>query len=164
MKDTKKESEKFYVPCRNTMFLVHVLALAESIFVRSKRVYDIFVGFKCEGKESYPDTTKKFVDVMNNIGEIGCVGDFKLKAPLIEKDKEDIIMLGEQLGVDFKKTFSCYIGKRKPCGYCLACQLRKAGFKWAGVKDLTEYRSWGEAILNSRKTQSRDREGFAEGN
>ena len=143
LKDTKVEGEKFYVPCRNTMFLVHALALAESIFVKSgkKKVCDIFVGFKCEGSESYPDTTGKFVDVMNKLGKIGCMGDFKIKAPLIEKDKEDIVKLGVKLGVDFRKTFSCYIGKRKHCGYCLACQLRKAGFKWAGVEDVSEYES-----------------------
>ncbi|MBI2046667.1 7-cyano-7-deazaguanine synthase, partial [Candidatus Pacearchaeota archaeon] len=61
LKNTKKESQKWYVPCRNTLFLAYALALAESFFIKKKKVYDIFVGFKCEGKEAYPDTTPGFV-------------------------------------------------------------------------------------------------------
>ena len=48
-------------------------------------------------------------------------------------------LIGKKLGVDFKKTFSCYVGKEKHCGFCLACKLRQAGFHWAGVEDVTEY-------------------------
>ncbi len=142
LKDTKKESEKFYVPCRNTVFLVNALALAESIFIESKKINDIFVGFKCEGRESYPDTTQKFIDAMNNLGKVGCSTKFQIKAPLIKKDKEDIVKLGKKLGINFKKTFSCYIpNKGKHCGDCLACKLRQQGFYWAGIKDPTEYYS-----------------------
>jgi len=59
---------------------------------------------------------------------------------LIEKDKEDIIILGKELGIDFKDTFSCYVGKEKHCGKCLACMLRKEGFYWSNIKDETEYK------------------------
>jgi len=142
LKNTKKESDKFYVPCRNTMFLVHALALAESEFVRNKNIFDIFVGFKCEGKESYPDTTIKFVDEINKLSKISCSYNFKIIAPLIKKDKEDIVKIALNLGVDFIDTFSCYSPKgfpKKHCGFCLACKLRQAGFYWAGVEDTTEY-------------------------
>lgn len=142
LKDTKKESEKFYVPCRNTLFLSYALSLAESRFIEKKEVSDIFVGFKCEGKESYPDTTKEFVSEMNKISKISCSYPYKIIAPLINKDKEDIILLGKKLGINFKETISCYSPiKSKQCGFCLACQLRKSGFYWAGIKDATEYRS-----------------------
>ncbi len=136
LRDTKEESEKFYVPCRNTVFLAYALALAESLFIKEKKKFDIFVGFKNEGKESYPDTTKEFVNEMNKLSMISTKG-FRIYAPLIEKDKEDIILLGGKLGVNFKKTHSCYISN-VPCGKCLACMLRKEGFYWAGLKDTTE--------------------------
>ncbi|MBI4116562.1 7-cyano-7-deazaguanine synthase [Candidatus Pacearchaeota archaeon] len=141
LKNTKDESEKFYVPCRNAVFLVYALAIAESIFTRKKKKYDIFVGFKQEGKESYPDTTKKFVNSMNNLSSVSCASDFKIIAPLIEMDKEDIIELGTKLGVSFKDTSSCYIGEKIHCGYCLACKLRQEGFYWANMKDPTKYKS-----------------------
>ena len=140
LKDTKDESKKFYVPCRNSVFLVYALALAESIFVKKKKKYDIFVGFKNEGKESYPDTTKKFVSSMNNLASVSCASDFKINAPLIEMDKEDIIELGTKLGVNFRETSSCYVGEKMHCGYCLACKLRQEGFYWANMKDPTKYK------------------------
>jgi 7-cyano-7-deazaguanine synthase len=139
--DSSKESKKFYVPCRNTIFLSYSLALAESLYKDKKETYDIFVGFKNEGKESYPDTTSEFVKQMNELSRIGCYKHFKIKAPLIKKDKEDIVKLGIKLGVDFKNTFSCYNSLNgKHCGYCLACRLRQEGFYWANIKDPTDYK------------------------
>lgn len=151
LKNTKKESDKFYVPCRNTIFLSYALALADSLFIKEKKVYDIFVGFKCEGAESYPDTTQEFVKQMNAVGKIGCSRKFRIFAPLIRKDKEDIILIGKKLGVDFSKTVSCYVGRTKPCGSCLACQLRKAGFYWAGVEDETEYETKPDTLPCHKK-------------
>jgi 7-cyano-7-deazaguanine synthase len=140
LKDTKEESEKYYVPCRNTVFLVYALAIAEASYIKTKEKNDIFVGFKCEGKESYPDTTKKFVEEITRLSKIGCSTKFDIKAPLIDKDKEDIVLLGRKLGMKMDKTFSCYAPKKgKHCGYCLACMLRKQGFYWANVKDSTTY-------------------------
>lgn len=142
LKDTSEESLKFYVPCRNTLFLSYALALAESVYVKNKIKNDIFVGFKCEGKESYPDTTQKFVKEINNLSKISCTANFKVQAPLIKKDKEDIVILGKKLGVDFRNTFSCYVPKdKKQCGQCLACMLRKEGFYWANIQDNSEYKN-----------------------
>ncbi len=140
LKNTKKESDKWYVPFRNALFLINVLALAESLYLKEKNKYDLFVGFKCEGKESYPDTTKKFVKAINKISKIGNKNRFKILAPFIDKDKEDIVILAKSLGIDLRKTFSCYIGPEKHCGTCLSCLLRKEGFYWANIADPTEYR------------------------
>ena len=140
LKNTSEESKKFYVPCRNTIFLTNALALAESLWIKDKEKYDILVGFKCEGKESYPDATKEFVQEMNKLSKIGCSKYFKIISPLIEKDKEDIILIGKELKVNLADTFSCYVPiKGKHCGYCLACKLRKEGFYWANTKDTTKY-------------------------
>ncbi|MBS3099186.1 7-cyano-7-deazaguanine synthase [Candidatus Pacearchaeota archaeon] len=139
LKDSKKESEKWYVPCRNLVFLSYALALAESDFVKNKIRSDIFVGFKNEGKEGYPDTSEKFVNLINSISSQSTAGKFKVKAPLIKKDKEDIVSLGLKFDVDFTQTFSCYASNKKHCGVCLACRLRQEGFYWANVKDPTEY-------------------------
>lgn len=139
LKNTKKESKNWYVPCRNTVFLAYALALADSLYIKFDKVWDIFVGFKCEGKESYPDTTKEFVFMINKLAKIGCSQKLNIFSPLIEKDKEDIILLGKKLGVDFRRTFSCYVGPKKQCGDCLACKLRQEGFYWANIKDPTKY-------------------------
>jgi len=127
LKNTKKESDKYYVPCRNIIFLSYAMALGKG---------DIFTGFKNEGRENYPDTTKEFVKEMNHLKKFSDFKD-KIIAPLIKKDKEDIIKLGKNLGVDFKNTVSCYIGNN--CGYCLSCRLRQEAFYWANIKDPTKY-------------------------
>lgn len=139
LKNTEEESKNWYVPCRNVIFLTHALALAESLFIKDKQIYDIFVGFKNEGPESYPDTTKEFVSKMNELSKTACSHNFIIKAPAINNDKEDIIQYGIKLGIDYKKTYTCYVGKKRHCGTCLSCQLRKAGFYWAGVEDVTGY-------------------------
>jgi len=140
LRDTKKEADNYYVPCRNTIFISNALALADAAFVDKKRVYDIFLGFKSEGSESYPDTTKEFVKQMNKLGAIGCSKKFKIIAPLISKDKDDVIRLGQKLGVNLPATYSCYIGAGSlHCGYCLNCRLRQEAFFWANIRDKTEY-------------------------
>lgn len=139
LKNTLKESKKWYVPCRNLIFLSYALALAETLFIKNKDKNDIFTGFKCEGNEHYPDTTQEFVNSLNKVSEVSCACPFKIKAPLIKKDKEEIISLGKKLGVNFRETWSCYRGKNMHCRVCLACRLRKAGFYWAGIDDSTSY-------------------------
>jgi len=130
LKDTKKEGGKWYMPQRNLIFLSYALSFAESVGGA-----DIFVGFENEGQEHYPDTTSEFVEKVNQLAE----GSVKVIAPFIEKDKEDIISIGGKFGVDFTKTFSCYVGLEKHCGKCLACKLRMAGFKWSEIEDPTDY-------------------------
>ena len=137
--NTEKESKKWYVPYRNSIFLSCAFSVAESLYIKENEKYDIFVGFKNEGKESYPDTTKNFIESMNNIGKINNSGGFEIIAPLIDKDKEDIVLMASKMGIDMTKTFSCYVGPNIHCGNCLACKLRQEGFYWANVKDPTEY-------------------------
>ncbi|MFH1290733.1 MAG: 7-cyano-7-deazaguanine synthase QueC, partial [Nanoarchaeota archaeon] len=138
LKDLREESEKWYVPCRNLVFLSYALALAESVNVKEKIDSYLFVGFKNEGRGGYPDTSQEFLDSLNKTARVSTIGKYKILAPLINKDKEDIVTLAKNLGVDFKKTFSCYTGSHKHCGTCLACKLRQEGFYWANVKDPTD--------------------------
>ncbi len=140
LKDTRKEGAKWYVPFRNAVFLVYALAFAESIFVRDGENYDLFVGFKSDMGEGYPDTSLKFLNDIERIGKYSKANGFRIKAPFIDKEKEDIISLGNKLGIDFKESFSCYVGRKMHCGTCLACRLRQEGFYWANIKDPTEYK------------------------
>lgn len=139
LKSTKEIGSKWYVPCRNTVFLTYTISFAESLFVKNKINSDIFVGFKCEGKESYPDTTEDFVHQINALSKISTESKSQVYAPLIKKDKEDIIIMANKLKIPLEKTFSCYVGPKYHCGRCLACKLRMAGFYWANAEDKTKY-------------------------
>ncbi len=150
LKDTREEGARYYVPFRNGIFLSYAIAFADSLFVGKQEVWNIFVGFKCEGDEAFPDTTLEFVGKVNELmGVSGVRG--RVIAPLIKKDKEDIVLLGSELGVNLKDTYSCYVGvkvSKNHCGSCLACRLRQEGFYWAGVGDDTSYE---ERMMDFRK-------------
>ncbi|MEK6889680.1 MAG: 7-cyano-7-deazaguanine synthase [Nanoarchaeota archaeon] len=140
LKDTEIESKKWYVPCRNLVFLSYASALADSEFINTNIQSDIFIGFKCEGKDSYPDTTKDFLIKLNSLLSTSCSFKIEIKSPLIDKDKEDIIILGDKMKVDLASTFSCYSPKKNlHCRDCLACALRKQAFYWADIEDKTLY-------------------------
>jgi 7-cyano-7-deazaguanine synthase len=142
LKNTEKESNKYYVPCRNIVFLTYAMALAESLQIKDNQEWDIFTGFKNEGKEAYPDTTKEFVKEINKLKGIGTKIKGKIIAPLIIMDKEDIIRLGEKLGVKLENTYSCYIGSKNKesqsqarlAGYSLSLKLgNESRTKVAGI-------------------------------
>lgn len=140
LKDTEKESQDYYVPCRNSVFLIYALGLAEALQIKKKQKWDIFTGFKCEGKDAYPDTTQEFIKQINRLRKTATAVKGKIMAPLIKKDKDEIIKLGNKLGVKLEGSFSCYIGPKVHCGTCLACRLRQEAFYWANIKDLTRYK------------------------
>jgi 7-cyano-7-deazaguanine synthase len=66
-------------------------------------------------------------------------------SPLIHLKKTEIIQLGNQLGVPWEKTWSCYAGEEKACGVCDSCKLRLAAFQELGLTDPIPYI---EGILN----------------
>uniref|UniRef100_UPI0035C6EAB0 7-cyano-7-deazaguanine synthase n=1 Tax=Marinobacter sp. TaxID=50741 RepID=UPI0035C6EAB0 len=64
-----------------------------------------------------------------------------VKTPLIHLTKAEIILLGQENGVDFSKTVSCYQITRagRSCGVCDACRLRMQAFKEVQIEDTIDY-------------------------
>ena len=65
----------------------------------------------------------------------------KIKTPLINLSKAEIIKRGDLLGLDYSLTLSCYDPdlEGRACGACDSCLQRKKGFQEAGVTDPTLY-------------------------
>jgi 7-cyano-7-deazaguanine synthase len=65
----------------------------------------------------------------------------RIRTPLIDLTKREIIELGLRLGVDYGMTTSCYDPSPNgaACGHCDACQLRLAAFAAAGAPDPARY-------------------------
>jgi 7-cyano-7-deazaguanine synthase len=57
--------------------------------------------------------------------------------------KAEIIRRAEELHVDFALTHSCYdpTPAGRACGLCDSCQLRRKGFREAGLTDPIPYAS-----------------------
>ena len=130
-----------YVPARNTIFLSYALAFAESI-----GAHDIFIGVNAIDYSGYPDCRPEYIrafEAMANLGtKAGIEGrGFKIRTPLIEMSKAEIIRAGTALGVDYSHTTSCYDADDEglACGACDSCLLRKKGFEEAGIPDPTRY-------------------------
>lgn len=130
-----------YVPARNTVFLAYALAWGEVLGAR-----DIFIGVNARDWSGYPDCRPEFVAAFEQVANAGTragvEGDgYRIRAPLIDKTKAEIIRWGVELGVDHASTVSCYDATEAgACGGCDACTLRRAGFAEAGVPDPTPYR------------------------
>lgn len=130
-----------YVPARNTLFLSHALAVAEVISSQ-----DIFIGVNAVDYSGYPDCRPEFINafqIMANLAtKAGVEGNrLTIHTPLIDKSKAEIIHLGNNLGVDYALTVSCYQADEqgKACGNCDSCELRRKGFEEVGIKDPTRY-------------------------
>jgi len=141
-----EELISWYVPCRNALFLLIGLSIAESEFISKNEKYDVYLGIKYEGELQFKDTTPEFLEQMNKTAEF-CTqdGNYKFIAPFLNKDKEELIELAKELNIDLKNTYSCYIGKGFEneipvhCGICSACKSRKKAFKFSNNEDVSVY-------------------------
>ena len=137
-KELSKGIPVTYVPARNTIFLSHALAWAEVLNAK-----DIFIGVNSLDYSGYPDCRPKYIsafEAMANLATKSTVeGDSKIKirAPLINLSKSQIINQGIRLGVDYSITSSCYdpFENGSPCEACDACYLREKGFFESGQED-----------------------------
>lgn len=130
-----------YVPARNTVFLSIALGWAEVLGAD-----DIFIGVNAVDFSGYPDCRPDYIaayEVMANLAtRAGAEGNkLKIRTPLIDLSKADIIKQGMALGVDYSLTVSCYQANERgeACGKCDSCRLRRTGFEQAGVADQTRY-------------------------
>ncbi len=88
----------------------------------------------------YPDCRPEFVQAMQIALGLADWHRVELVCPFVTWDKAAIVARGEQLGVNFAETWSCYEGGEIHCGACGTCYERREAFARAGVSDPTEYR------------------------
>ncbi|HZF15296.1 MAG TPA: 7-cyano-7-deazaguanine synthase QueC [Steroidobacteraceae bacterium] len=131
-----------YVPARNTLFLALALGWAEVLGAR-----DIFIGVNAIDYSGYPDCRPEFLEAFEQLGHLATKAGIegrgvRIRAPLVQLSKADIVRLGASLGIDYAMTVSCYQadGEGRACGRCDSCRLRRAGFDEAGIPDPTRYR------------------------
>jgi 7-cyano-7-deazaguanine synthase len=130
-----------YVPARNTLLLALALGWAEVVGAR-----DIFIGVNAVDYSGYPDCRPEFIDAFQSLAQLatraGVEGErLRIRAPLQQLSKAEIIRAGIGLGVEYSATVSCYQATSDglACGRCDSCRLRREGFAAAGVPDPTRY-------------------------
>jgi len=130
-----------YVPARNTIFLAHALAWAETI-----PAGHIFIGANAIDYSGYPDCRPEFIALFETLANVGTKAGaegarIQIHAPLIKLSKAEIIRKAVELSVDLSLTHSCYdpTPDGRACGECDSCQLRLKGFREAGATDPIKY-------------------------
>ncbi len=142
-RDSNKISSEIpitYVPARNLIFLSYALGYAETL-----KTKDIFIGVNSVDYSGYPDCRPEFIESFEKTANLATKvgvegGKIKIHTPLMTLTKSEIIKMGNDLGVDYSNSLSCYDPQGdKACGECDSCSLRLQGFKDAGLEDPFKY-------------------------
>lgn len=131
---TDENQQSTVVANRNMVMLSIAIAWAENLGGA-----DVFFGAHMNDDTIYPDCRAEFIDSMNETSQLATYNNIRVKAPFVSVEKYQIAKLGDNLGVDFTQTWSCYNGREKHCGKCATCQERIEAFRLAELKDPTEY-------------------------
>lgn len=145
-----------YVPARNTVFLSYALAWAEVLGAGN-----IFIGVNALDYSGYPDCRPEFIAAFEAAANAGTRAGvegagYRIRTPLIDLTKAQIIERGVALGVDYGITVTCYDPTDDgACGACDACILRRQGFAEAGYDDPTRYRASDNRSSHDRSANDR---------
>jgi 7-cyano-7-deazaguanine synthase len=131
--DTMKQT---VVPFRNGIMLSIAAAYAESINAQG-----LIIAAHAGDHAIYPDCREEFMQAMNAAIKEGTYAGVQLLRPFIHLTKAQIVKRGDELGVDFAKTWSCYKGGGVHCGTCGTCVERREAFILAKLPDPTVYAS-----------------------
>ncbi len=124
------------VPFRNAIMLSIACGFAESVGAEG-----LVIAAHGGDHAIYPDCREEFMRAMGDAMRLGTYAAVKLLRPFITMNKGQIAAAGARLGVDFSRTWSCYVGGAVHCGKCGTCVERREAFAHAGLADPTEYAS-----------------------
>jgi len=130
------------VPYRNGIMLSIATGYADSIGAEA-----VFLGSHKGDRAQYPDCTTEFTQAQSLATQLGTSSHIKVISPFNDLMKWDILKIGLKLGIDYSKTWSCYVGKERPCLKCGTCVERTESFYRNGSKDtLLTYKEWDDAV------------------
>lgn len=125
-----------YVPFRNANMLAIATSWAEVWGANS-----IYIGAVSEDSSGYPDCRPEFYEAFEKTIEKGTKPDtnIKIKTPIIELSKAEIVKKGLELNAPIHLSWSCYRSEILACGTCDSCALRLRGFARADEVDPIVY-------------------------
>jgi 7-cyano-7-deazaguanine synthase len=126
-----------YVPFRNAHLLSAAVSWAEVL-----GAHHVYIGAVWEDSSGYPDCRPEFYEAFGEAVREGTRPGtaIRIETPVIHASKADIVRRGQELGVPFASTWSCYQAEDRACGSCESCLLRLKGFADAGAVDPLPYR------------------------
>jgi len=121
---TLRSARRVWVPNRNAVMVNVAASFAEAYGFDS-----LVVGFDAEEAATFPDNSSGFVVAVNRALSFSTLNGVKVRAPVIDLTKEEIVRLGVEKGAPLEWSWSCYYGGESPCLKCESCQRRARAFK-----------------------------------
>ena len=130
LEDEIQSAKSVWVPNRNGLFLNIAGSYADSYD------YDyIIIGANKEEAKTFSDNTKEFIDSVNEEFKYSTNVCPKVVAPLINYNKNDIVMVALSENIPLELTMSCYKGGDKHCGVCESCIRLKHALEVNNAKE-----------------------------
>lgn len=117
---SEQTAKSVWVPNRNGLFINIAASFADSY-----NFSHIIFGANREEAATFPDNSAEFIKKINESLEFSTMAKPKVLAPLIEKNKEEIVKIGSEIKVPFDLIRSCYTDNEKHCGKCESCMRFK---------------------------------------
>ncbi|MFQ5931363.1 MAG: 7-cyano-7-deazaguanine synthase [Nitrospiraceae bacterium] len=132
-RERAKKDRDVPFPHRNLV----ILAIALS-YAHERHCPRICLSINRDDTEDHPASTVGFIESFRAMAAT-LDKRFEIATPLIALRKDEVVLLGASLGVDFSKTYSCLVGGEQHCGTCAQCNARKRAFSQA---DIPEPKGW----------------------
>lgn len=108
------------VPARNSTFLS--IGTSYALQHGYERVY---YGATGDVNPVYLDCRAEYVHQFNLLNMMSDLKVVQIRAPLLKKNKHEILEMAMDFGIDLRDTWSCYYNGERPCGVCSSCKDRK---------------------------------------
>ena len=127
---TSKETAKsVWVPNRNGIFLNVAAGYAESLGADW-----IVPGFNKEEAATFPDNSAGSLEATTQALSYSTANKVQIKCFTTDKNKTEIVQMGQALKVDWTLMWPCYFSGEKWCGQCESCQRSKRALMASGIR------------------------------
>jgi len=153
-----KKQVPTYVPFRNAILSSITMAYAEAVGADSIALGVQYGDYENSEVYMYWDCSKAFTEAMQALADLNNKHSITFIAPFVKLKKVDEIQLGQEIGVPYEDTWTCYNPKvvsttqtfesepaggrnaktlklYRPCEVCPSCVGRAEAFKEVGVED-----------------------------
>ncbi len=125
---SQKTAKSVWVPNRNGIFLNVAAGFAESLGANW-----VIPGFNKEEATTFPDNSEDFLQAMTKSLSYSTANHVQVKCFTTDKNKTEIVKLGDSLKVPWEMMWPCYFDQDSWCGQCESCQRSKRAFAAANV-------------------------------
>lgn len=103
-----------------------LLSVACSI-AKARNFTHVIIGCNDTDRADFVDCKHEFIETFNQISSMQGI---KIDAPLLYKNKMEILRIAKDLNIDLNLVWSCYMPdeNKKPCGKCLSCTTRSNAY------------------------------------